>query len=192
MDEPLSSTPLPDRDTFARVWQRVMPNADQSPLALAPPAPEAPIHTTAPVPKQTLFTSASTMDEEILKRSMDKICSEASALVAMARRGGRSGQHLSAMASDCRRACCRLSVAYFLVTGQQYQPHLSTAPVPVAHTAALRERWVAARQWEQLCTQAASASHDALLQELYLDLARGGKARAERIWSLLEQICLSS
>ena len=108
---------------------------------------------------------------------------------AIARRAnGPRAKTLSALACDHRMALRRLSAAYFLITGKRYAPKCAAPALPASLAMALRQQFVWEQQWERQNTQAAQATADPCLKELYLELAQEGALHAGCIRSLLEQM----
>ena len=113
----------------------------------------------------------------------------AAALRAMTRRAsGTCAKALAALACDHRSAFRRLSAAYFLITGRRYVPRCSVPSLPATLALALRQQFLWEQQWEQKNRQAAQATADPCLKELYLELAQEGAFHAGCIRSILEQM----
>ena len=104
------------------------------------------------------------------------------------RSSGSCAKALSALARDHRLAFRRLSAAYFLITGKRYTPKCTAPCLPASLALALRQQFVWEQQWEQKNCQAAQATADPCLKELYLELAQEGAFHAGSIRSLLEQM----
>ena len=113
----------------------------------------------------------------------------AAAARAMTRRAsGACAKALSVLACDHRSAFRRLSAAYFLITGKRYTPKCAVPTLPTSLPLALRQQFLWEQQWEQKNKQAAAATNDPCLKELYLELALEGAFHAGTIRSLLEQM----
>ena len=95
---------------------------------------------------------------------------------------------MSALAQDHRSAFRRLSAAYFLIIGRRYAPRCAAPTLPASLPLALRQQFLWEQQWEQQNKQAAQATADPCLRELYLELAQEGAYHAGTIRSLLEQM----
>lgn len=121
-------------------------------------------------------------------------------LMALAQAGIAAGQQLSrrasgscakaltALTADHRRAFRQLSAAYFLITGQRFRPACAAPALPASLPLALRAQFVWEQQWERACRQAAQATDDPCLEQLYLELAQDGALHTGVIRSLLEQM----
>ncbi|NBI08440.1 hypothetical protein D1641_00190 [Colidextribacter sp. OB.20] len=108
---------------------------------------------------------------------------------ALSRRaGGSRAKTLAALTRDHRSAFRRLSAAYFLITGKRFSPQCSAVTLPASLPLALRQQFVWEQQWEQRSRQAAQATADPCLKELYLELAQEGALHAGCIRSMLEQM----
>lgn len=104
------------------------------------------------------------------------------------RASGSCAKALTALTADHRRAFRQLSAAYFLITGQRFRPACTAPALPASLPLALRAQFVWEQQWERACRQAAQATDDPCLEELYLELAQDGALHTGVIRSLLEQM----
>ena len=104
------------------------------------------------------------------------------------RSSGGCAKALAALALDHRLAFRRLSAAYFLITGRRYVPKCPPLCLPASLALALRQQFGWEQQWEQANCQAAQATADPCLKELYLELAQEGALHAGSIRSILEQM----
>ncbi len=104
------------------------------------------------------------------------------------RASGACARTLAALTRDHRTAFRRLSTAYFLITGKRYAPQCAPIPLPASLPLALRQQFLWEQQWELKNNQAAQATADPCLKELYLELAQEGAFHAGCIRSLLEQM----
>ncbi len=104
------------------------------------------------------------------------------------RASGSCAKTLSALTSDHRMAFRRLSAAYFLINGKRYSPKCSSPGLPASLPLALRQQFGWEKYWEQQNCQAAQATSDPCLTELYLELAQEGAFHAGCIRSILEQM----
>ena len=146
---------------------------------------------TTPTPETPAFClgEASQGDSARLESLMVLAKAGAAAGRAMSRRaGGSCARTLSALACDHHSAFRRLSAAYFLITGQRYAPKCAPPKLPASLPLALRQQFLWEQQWERANDQAAQATADPCLKELYLELAQEGAFHAGTIRSLLEQM----
>ncbi|MCI8422904.1 MAG: rubrerythrin [Lawsonibacter sp.] len=203
----------PDPEVFRRVWNRVMPDQKDSPLAVVPPpppppepvppeaaiasmAPEEPSpppspEEPAPVPEEEpplCLGEGARPDTQPLRELMDLAQAGAAAGQALARRGGARSRALLALAEDHRRALRQLSAAYFLITGQRHRPSGPAPNLPGSLPLALREQFAWEQRWERACLQAARRTGDSCLRELYQELAQDGSLHTGVIRSILEQM----
>ena len=197
LDPKLSLQPF-DPEVFQRVWNRVMPDQDRSPIAMdAPsqpavpalsPAPEQPPETAPQVPL-TCLGEGSRPYTQAIRDMMDQTRGFLRSLQALSRRSdSRAARVLSGIAGDLRREERRLSTAHFLITGERYSPSQTGAvpsgPLPLA----LRTLF---QQLHQRAAQARAAAHgmgDPCLQQLFQDLAEDAEFYAQRLRALLEEI----
>ncbi|MCI9156212.1 MAG: hypothetical protein HFF44_04620 [Lawsonibacter sp.] len=154
-----------------------------------PECPTVPGTTPAPEPPALCLGESSQRDAARLEELMTLAQAGAAAGRALARRAsGTCARTLSALARDHRSAFRRLSAAYFLITGKRYAPKCPSVTLPASLALALRQQFVWEQQWEQKNNQAAQATADPCLKELYLELAQEGAFHAGTIRSLLEQM----
>ena len=161
-----------------------------------PVQPECPACPECPAPPAEASNSpalclgdASQADSGPLEALMACAQTGAAAGRMLARRAnGSCAKALAALACDHRLAFRRLSAAYFLITGQRYMPKCAAPSLPASLALGLRQQFVWEQQWEQKNRQAAQATADPCLKELYLELAQEGAFHAGAIRSLLEQM----
>ena len=185
LDPKLSLQPF-DPEVFQRVWNRVMPDQDRSPIAMD--APEQPPETAPQVPL-TCLGEGSRPYTQAIRDMMDQTRGFLRSLQSLSRRSGsRAARVLSGIAGDLRREERRLSTAHFLITGERYSPSQAGAapsgPLPLA----LRTLF---QQLHQRAAQARAAAHgmgDPCLQQLFQDLAEDAEFYAQRLRALLEEI----
>lgn len=210
-----NGAPLPtayDRETFQRVWQRVMPQErpdcpievdapsaePTSALAVpAVPAEAAP----APVLRQEVEPSlpecgvpclgeASAVYGPLLQQLIDHELADCRAYQALSRRAqGNAARVLASMAADEYRHAKRLSTAYFLISGVRYWPAERGGGQPVQpFLAALREHFGEEQRAQCSYLAAAEETTDSCLRELYLELAGDEETHAGLLRSILEQM----
>lgn len=195
LDPKLSLQPF-DPEVFQRVWNRVMPDQDRSPIAMdAPahpavpalsPAPEQPPETAPQVPLACLGEGSRPYTQAI-RDMMDQTRGFLRSLQALSRRSGsRAARVLSGIAGDLRREERRLSTAHFLITGERYSPSQTGAapsgPLPLA----LRTLFQQLHQRAVQARAAAQGMGDPCLQQLFQDLGEDAEFYAQRLRALLE------
>ena len=195
LDPKLSLQPF-DPEVFQRVWNRVMPNQDRSPIAIdAPsqpavpalsPAPEQPPETAPQVPL-TCLGEGSRPYTQAIRDMTDQTRGFLRSLQALSRRSGsRAARVLSGIAGDLRREERRLSTAHFLITGERYSPSQTGAapsgPLPLA----LRTLFQQLHQRAVQARAAAQGMGDPCLQQLFQDLGEDAEFYAQRLRALLE------
>ena len=195
LDPKLSLRPF-DPEVFQRVWNRVMPDQDRSPIAMdAPaqpavpalsPAPEQPPETAPQVPL-TCLGEGSRPYTQAIRDMMDQTRGFLRSLQALSRRSGsRAARVLSGIAGDLRREERRLSTAHFLITGERYSPSQTGAapsgPLPLA----LRTLFQQLHQRAAQARAAAQGMGDPCLQQLFQDLGEDAEFYAQRLRALLE------
>ena len=197
LDPKLSLQPF-DPEVFQRVWNRVMPDQDRSPIAIdAPsqpavpalsPAPEQPPETAPQVPL-TCLGEGSRPYTQAIRDMMDQTRGFLRSLQALSRRSGsRAARVLSGIAGDLRREERRLSTAHFLITGERYSPSQTGAapsgPLPLA----LRTLFQQLHQRAAQARAAAQGMGDPCLQQLFQDLGEDAEFYAQRLRALLEEM----
>lgn len=197
LDPKLSLQPF-DPEVFQRVWNRVMPDQDRSPIAMdAPaqpavpalsPAPEQPPETPPQVPL-TCLGEGSRPYTQAIRDMMDQTRGFLRSLQALSRRSGsRAARVLSGIAGDLRREERRLSTAHFLITGERYSPSQTGAvpsgPLPLD----LRTLFQQLHQRAAQARAAAQGMGDPCLQQLFQDLGEDAEFYAQRLRALLEEM----
>ena len=182
-----------DRDTFLRVWRRVMPRETPAcPITVETGAQVAQFsragqqrHAPAGAAPQDSTMYAADL-QQFISGSL-KAWKEYQTLVRQA--PGGAGRLLNVLAGEKLRHAKRLSAALFLITGVRYWPAgrvRSYTPAP--YRGALRERYLAEGRMQQAYRAAAQGCQDSSLRELYLELADECADHAQSIRSLLETL----
>ncbi len=197
LDPKLSLQPF-DPEVFQRVWNRVMPDQDRSPIAMDAPAQPA-VPALSPVPEQppetapqvplTCLGEGSRPYTQAIRDMMDQTRGFLRSLQSLSRRSGsRAARVLSGIAGDLRREERRLSTAHFLITGERYSPSQTGAapsgPLPLA----LRTLFQQLHQRAAQARAAAQGMGDPCLQQLFQDLGEDAEFYAQRLRALLEKM----
>lgn len=195
-----------DRETFERVWRRVMPDGTNSPIQIDPPADEQAreMHMLQPemglvLPRReemrpghdvVCLGHASQQYTDLLKEMTDGETEDMRTYQALSRKAGGNGSKvLGAMAADERRHAKRLSTAYFLITGERYQsPNMNGTRPPMDLMTGLREQFIQEQRGAAAYQGAAQETTDPCLRQLYQEIAREEQAHARMIRNLLEQM----
>ena len=191
-----------DQDTFRRVWQRVMPDQDLSPVHPAAPTfspeapgtPETPAPPVSPCPPQTSPPACLCPDSEgyapCLEELMEETCALSRTYQSAARRcGGAVGRLLTGLLPGLSQDQRRLCAAYFLITGARYIPASQAAPLSGAAPWQLRSLFLLEQQRAaKLSDLAGGTENDPCLRELLRELERTARLRAGRIRARLEQM----
>ena len=199
-----------DRETFERVWRRVMPEDRPDcpfvlpegqgaaggpaalPVAAAPALP--PVRPSRPVAGEEhdvpCLGAASAGYGGQLQQFVDRELADWRYYQSLARRAqGNGGRVLSTLAADERRHAKRLSTAYFLLSGVRYWPVERTPnPTPAPFAAALRERFMEEQRGAAAYQAAAEETTDPCLRELYRELAEEEDAHTWLLRGILEQM----
>lgn len=163
----------PDPETFRRVWARVMPDGEGSPIALeAEPSERTEQQESLPEERSGPEREPGASLEILIDRTRAAFES-AQHLV---RRAGRYGQSIGAVAAEDRTALRRLSAAYYLETGRDYRSNRTPqSPEPLALAPALRRQYQREEELEGLCVnqmKRSAGTQAELLEELSLQFRR--------------------
>lgn len=163
----------PDPETFRRVWARVMPDGEGSPIALEPEPSERTEQ------QESLPEERSGPEREpgaSLEMLIDRTRAAFESAQHLVRRSGRYGQSIGAVAAEDRTALRRLSAAYYLETGRDYRSNRTPqSPEPLALAPALRRQYQREEELEGLCVnqmKRSAGTQAELLEELSLQFRR--------------------
>ena len=180
--QPQLELPLPDRETFERVWRRVMPDQSLSPVAVdglearGTEAAEGEAASRPPIQPQR--------DEALLTELLEMAWSGMSS----AQMGNRARQ-LSELPGDHQRAVRQLSAFYFLLTGRPSPVRggaasQETRPLPQA----LRAQYRWEREWAEACLRGSRRAEDGEICALLEELAQDGLLHSRTIRGVLERM----
>lgn len=163
----------PDPETFRRVWARVMPDGEGSPIALEPEPSERTEQ------QESLPEERSGPEREpgaSLEMLIDRTRAAFESAQHLVRRAGRYGQSIGAVAAEDRTALRRFSAAYYLETGRDYRSNRTPqSPEPLALAPALRRQYQREEELEGLCVnqmKRSAGTQAELLEELSLQFRR--------------------
>lgn len=163
----------PDPETFRRVWARVMPDGEGSPIALEPEPSERTEQQERPPEERSGPEREPGTSLEML---MDRTRAAFESAQNLVRRAGRYGQSIGAVAAEDRTALRRLSAAYYLETGRDYRSNRTPqSPEPLALAPALRRQYQREEELEGLCVnkmKRSAGTQAELLEELSLQFRR--------------------
>lgn len=163
----------PDPETFRRVWARVMPDGEGSPIALEPEPSERTEQQERPPEERSGPEREPGASLEML---IDRTRAAFESAQHLARRAGRYGQSIGAVAAEDRTALRRLSAAYYLETGQDYHSNrMPQSPEPLALAPAIRRQYQREEELEGLCVnqmKRSAGTQAELLEELSLQFRR--------------------
>ena len=163
----------PDPETFRRVWARVMPDGEGSPIALERERPEKQERPQDPPEEKPTPEREPGAD---LEQLIDRTRAAAESAQSLARRAGRYGQSIGAVAAEDRTALRRFSAAYYLETGRDYRSNRTPqSPEPLALAPALRRQYQREEELEGLCVnqmKRSAGTQAELMEELSLQFRR--------------------
>lgn len=163
----------PDPETFRRVWARVMPDGEGSPIALEPEPSERTEQQERPPEERSGPERKPGASLEML---IDRTRAAFESAQNLVRRAGRYGQSIGAVAAEDRTALRRLSAAYYLETGRDYRSNRTPqSPEPLALAPALRRQYQREEELEGLCVnqmKRSAGTQAELLEELSLQFRR--------------------
>ena len=201
-----------DRETFERVWQRVMRDGSSDPIQTDPPADEQARNgmeaerqlqimeqTGMAIPRReegrpeqdvSCLGGGSAMYAPMLREMMDGETENYRTYQTLARRAGNNGTRmLGTMAADKRRNAKRLGAAYFLITGEQYRsPNMTGSRPPMDLMTGLREQFIQEQRGAAAYGGAAQETSDPCLRQLFRELGQEAVGHSRMIRSLLEQM----
>ena len=167
----------PDPETFRRVWARVMPDGEGSPIALEPEPSERTEQQERPPEERSGPEREPVASLEML---IDRTRAAFESAQNLVRRAGRYGQNIGAVAAEDRTALRRLSAAYYLETGRDYRSNRTPqSPEPLALAPALRRQYQREEELEGLCVnqmKRSAGTQAELLEELSLQFRRHCRA----------------
>lgn len=190
--------PSPDRETFQRVWRRVMPQ-DRPDCPFTLDAPDAAVPASAPAtlpaaapaplpsPPVACLGPSST---EALAALDQLLLLTAEAWQAYLAMGGRASQATlpTSLAQAKRQQFRRLATARFLISGEPYQISEVKRPQANPLPLAIRERYQAEQQAALQFLTAAEATADPCLTDLYRALAMENQTHAGQLREWLERM----
>ena len=163
----------PDPETFRRVWARVMPDGEGSPIALERERPEKQERPQDPPEEKPTPEREPGAD---LEQLIDRTRAAAESAQSLARRAGRYSQSMGVIAAEDRTALRRFSAAYYLETGRDYRSNRTPqSPEPLALAPALRRQYQREEELEGLCVnqmKRSAGTQAELLEELSLQFRR--------------------
>ena len=163
----------PDPETFRRVWARVMPDGEGSPIALEP-EPSERTEQQESLPEER--SGPEREPEASLEILIDRTRAAFESAQHLVRRAGRYGQSIGAVAAEDRTALRRFSAAYYLETGRDYRSNRTPqSPEPLALAPALRRQYQREEELEGLCVnqmKRSAGTQAELLEELSLQFRR--------------------
>lgn len=165
----------PDPETFRRVWARVMPDGEGSPIALERERPEKQERPQDPPEEKPTPEREPGAD---LEQLIDRTRAAAESAQSLARRAGRYSQSMGVIAAEDRTALRRFSAAYYLETGRTYRPAKplqDPEPEILTLAPALRRQYQREEKLEGLCSaqmKRAEGTQAELLEELSLQFRR--------------------
>ena len=165
----------PDPETFRRVWARVMPDGEGSPIALEPEPSERTEQQERPPEERS---GPEREPGASLETLIDRTRAAFESAQNLARRAGRYSQSMGTLAAEDRTALRRFSAAYYLETGRTYRPAKplqDPAPEILTLAPALRRQYQREEELEGLCIaqmKGAEGTQAELLEELSLQFRR--------------------
>lgn len=133
---------------------------------------------------------SSAVNAALLREMIDGETEDWRIYQALARRlSGSGSKTLGSLAADERRHARRLSTAYFLITGQRYQPQGQGGSRPVPDLMnGLREQYLQEQRECSAYQGAAAETGDECLSALFLELSEDKTLHCQTIRALLEQL----
>ena len=191
LPSPLSLQPF-DPEVFQRVWRRVMPDQEHSPIALSSPAPSAPA-AVSPVSeaerRHSCLGEASLPHTQALQNLMEQTHALLRTIQRLSRQAGpQTARVLSSLYAGLHQEQRRLSVAYFLITGSRCRPSQPALPLSSSLDGGLRTLFQAFQQRSAQALACADAVQDPCLHQLFQALGGQSEQAAARLRRLLEML----
>ena len=195
-----------DRETFERVWSRVMGVGGETPVQADPIADEQARQMRIDGQRETGLAMSCRQEggreqdvaclgggssgyAPMLREMMDGAAEDQRTYQGLARRAGGGGARvLGAMAADQRRQGKRLGAAHFLITGERYQPATGGTRGTMDLAGGLRDQFIREQQVAAAYEGAAQETADPCLRQLFRELGQEAMGHARMIRSLLEQM----
>jgi len=159
---------MPDEETFRRVWKRVMPEDQNSPIVLRQPEPRGE-EVMEPVGEETLLRQILEELDGGMRRT---------AAIASLEPGGRG------LWESVRRSAAQARSAWFLLTGQRWQSRSrpSGRRTPKEHL--MREQYLWEVNFSRLCRDGRRSGEETA-EEILPELERESRRRRGMIRNLL-------
>ena len=137
---------VPDVETFARVWKRVMPDENMSPIVVHHPPAAKQLNPVPPPPKPE-----PRHDEVRLRELLEQMEEGMAGVDEILRRDGGAWP----LRESIQKSAAQLRAAWMLLTGRRWQGGRKRYPVPGRMEALLREQYLWELRFAQLCKEAA-------------------------------------
>lgn len=167
-----------DPEAFRRVWSRVMGDRKDSPIVPTPATPRRPDRPSRPAP-QTPAPGLTDLLEDLRAALLQ------AQLLARRTGGNRS---LLQLAANRQQSLRQLNAAWFLATGQRFQPRVQPPPPAADLAQALREQFLWELKWQRDALAAAEGTDNPALAQLLQELSRASLPRQRTIRTLLERM----
>lgn len=201
--EPFLTQPLAvdDPEVFARVWRRVMPEEEQSPIALGAARreeqsrpeeerearQEAPLQEEPPQEEELpCLGEQSQVYVPLLEERMEQAHWGGQSYQALTRRmQGAAGRQVSILAAEQQRYVRQLGAVYFLLTGRRWQSGVRAVLPQGTPAGILREMFA----WEQRTRRAYDKiqTEDPCLSALFQELSGEAQLHMDAIRRILER-----
>ena len=172
---------MPDEETFRRVWQRVMPDEEASPIVVRAPEPGG-AEGRMPRPPRPQGQGAGG-DEGLLRQMLEVTDRSLSEVGRFVRRqpGARS------LWESLNRSAAKLRSVWFLLTGRRWMGRPGESGRPVPSGLLLREQYLRELELSRMYRTGRRAFREEDLKEILPELEQASLRRREMIRELLSR-----
>jgi rubrerythrin len=124
-------------------------------------------------------------DLKTLREFMDDEASDGAYYRALAKKYPKSCKAFSEMAADEERHLRELRTAYFILTGNVYTPKVNPVQI-TSFTSSLRKQYLGEAEGAKAYTDAAGATKNPKLRDIYLSHARDETRHRDTLESMLQ------
>lgn len=166
----------PDEETFRRVWQRVMPEGSESPIAVGPserrrPGQEKPA---GPRPGEGPRPPAPEQRQEEILRQMLEDLEEGLSNAEQIRRQEPEGYRLL---RSLRESAGQVRAAWLLLTGRRWPPFRPAREEGVRPGELLRRQYMWELRFSELCRRLGREARDEDVEEIVPELLEQSRLR---------------
>ena len=184
---PMNGIDYPDKETFERIWQRVMPDQSLSPVVVAQDTtPVIHNHVTTAEPVQQGEVLEAEDDVQILEQMLGEMMLQWHHLQYISKKStGGMMRALIALTEREDKQIRKLTALYFLMTG--VVPNYPSQGISRSETLTtlLRRFFLQEEQWHRTLHHLSEQWDDSCFYEVFIELSQGTEAQCRGICGLL-------